>query len=258
MNNVSTDEVKKFSDKAAEWWDEEASFAPLHQLNKLRLAFICEKINPDGLQPDGLQSDDLHLDGGQPDGLPLSGLRILDIGCGGGLLAEPLARLGAEITAIDASAATIEAAKAHARQKNLTIDYRCQLLEELGENLDEKEFDVVLAMEIVEHVPDVESFIARAASKIKPKGQMFLSTINRTPEAFLLAIIGAEYVLQKLPKGTHEFNKFVRPQELQGYLQKAELNSIETKGAIFNPLTSRFFLSNIARVNYMMAGRKNA
>ncbi len=231
MNNISSDEVRKFSDKADEWWDQEASFAPLHQLNKARLEFITTQLTANGA---------------------IQGLKVLDIGCGGGLVAEPLARLGAQLTAIDASSETIEIAKAHAQQEALAIDYRCQKLEDVKET----NFDVVLAMEIVEHVPDCARFIAAAAAKIKKGGWFFLSTLNRTPESFLVAILGAEYILQKLPKGTHAFSKFVRPQELQAHLEQAGIGSITTQGALFNPLTSNFFLSHNARINYFMAGRK--
>jgi 2-polyprenyl-6-hydroxyphenyl methylase/3-demethylubiquinone-9 3-methyltransferase len=226
-HNVFADEVEKFSRTPEDWWGENGAFATLHQMNRVRLEFITQETS-------------------------LKGMKVLDIGCGGGILSEPLTRLGAEVIGIDASAEAIEVAKNHAKQSGLQIDYRCGLLE----NLAESAFDLVFAMEIVEHLPDVPLFIEQAVAKIKSGGKCFLSTINRTPEAFFVVILGAEYILQKLPKGTHAFNQFVRPDELKQALHKAGMKEINVQGAILNPLTNHFFLSSNARVNYFIAATK--
>lgn len=226
MNNVYKKEVDRFSATAGEWWDEEGVYETLHRINKVRLQFLIDDI---GVEP--------------------KGLKVLDIGCGGGLLAEPLARLGCEVIAIDASIEAIEVAQKHAAKSGLKIDYRCELIEESVE----KDFDLVLAMEIIEHVPDVKKFIKAAASKMAFNGRIIFSTINRTPEAFLLAIIGAEYILNWLPVGTHNFNQFVKVEELENALTLMGKKNIRTKGMMFNPITQNFFLSNNCRVNYFMS-----
>lgn len=231
MNNVFADEVEKFSRTQGDWWENEGAFATLHLMNKARLEFITREIAPE----------------------TLSGMKVLDIGCGGGILSEPLARLGAEVIGLDANAQAIGVAQDHAKQNALNIDYREGLLE----NLTESQFDFAFAMEIVEHVPDVENFVQQAAAKVKKGGRFFLSTINRTPEAFLVTIVAAEYILQKLPKGTHAFDKFVRPVELTQALAKAGMTDIKIQGAVFNPLTGNFFLSSNARVNYFVCATKS-
>jgi 2-polyprenyl-6-hydroxyphenyl methylase/3-demethylubiquinone-9 3-methyltransferase len=232
-------EVDKFARMAAEWWDPRGKFRPLHKFNPTRLAFIrdrvCARFGRDATAR-----------------RPFEGLRLLDIGCGGGLLSEPMARLGARVTAVDATAANVKTAKAHAEQSGLAIDYRVGAAEGLlaaGEG----PFDVVLNMEVVEHVADVRLFLSSTAKLVAPGGLMIVATINRTPKALALAIIGAERVLRWLPAGTHEYDKLVRPNEIRAALAGEPGVAVEGPiGVAYNPLMDSWSLSKDAAVNYMM------
>jgi 2-polyprenyl-6-hydroxyphenyl methylase/3-demethylubiquinone-9 3-methyltransferase len=236
-------EVAKFERMAAEWWSPDGKFRPLHRLNPLRIGFvrdvICERF---GRDPRSLR--------------PLEGLRILDIGCGGGLLSEPMCRLGAEIVGVDPAAGNIEIARLHAAEGGLRIDYRAATAEELaaaGET-----FDVVLALEVVEHVVDVDAFLATCASMARPGGLLVLATINRTLKALALAIGGAEYILRWLPRGTHEYRKFVRPAEAEAALKAAGLEVTRRSGVVFGLAEGTWKLSTDMDVNYMLAAARPA
>ena len=235
-STVDPAEVARFSKLSQEWWDPKGKMAPLHAINPLRLAYIrdaaCRKFDRD---PKNLNC--------------LSGLRILDIGCGAGLLCEPLTRLGAEIVGVDPSATNISVAKLHAERSRLTVDYRCTTIEELDAN---ERFDIVLAMEVVEHVTDVGAFLDRCAAVLKPSGLMLVSTLNRTWKSFALAIVGAEYVLRWLPRGTHQWDKFVTPDEVTHHLSRNKLGITEQAGVVYNPLADRWSLSSDMDVNYMV------
>jgi 2-polyprenyl-6-hydroxyphenyl methylase / 3-demethylubiquinone-9 3-methyltransferase len=235
-STVDPAEVARFSKLSEEWWDPNGSMAPLHKINPLRLGWIrdtaCRKFNRN---PRSLKS--------------LERLRILDIGCGAGLLSEPLARLGAQVIGIDPSDSNIAAAKVHAARSNVLIDYRATTVEEMG-NLER--FDIVLAMEVVEHVTDVGLFLQRCAALMKPQGMMVVSTLNRTLKSFALAIVGAEYVLRWLPRGTHQWEKFVTPAELAQHLHKSRLEIAEQTGVIYTPFADRWSLSSDMDVNYMV------
>jgi 2-polyprenyl-6-hydroxyphenyl methylase/3-demethylubiquinone-9 3-methyltransferase len=235
-STVDPAEVARFSQLSEEWWDPQGRMAPLHKINPLRLGWIrdtaCRKFNRN---PRSLKS--------------LDRLRILDIGCGAGLLSEPLARLGAQVIGIDPSDSNIAAAKVHAARSNVLIDYRATTVEEMG-NLER--FDIVLAMEVIEHVTDVGLFLQRCAALMKPQGVMVVSTLNRTLKSFALAIVGAEYVLRWLPRGTHQWSKFVTPAELAQHLHKSRLEIAEQTGVIYTPFADRWSLSSDMDVNYMV------
>jgi 2-polyprenyl-6-hydroxyphenyl methylase/3-demethylubiquinone-9 3-methyltransferase len=239
-STVDAAEVAKFSRLSEEWWNPAGKMAPLHNINPLRLAYIrdaaCRKFerNVKSLSC-------------------LSDLRILDIGCGGGLLCEPFARLGAEVIGVDPSAANIAAAKLHADKGHLSIDYRCTTVEEMDVR---ERFDVVLAMEVVEHVSDVGLFLSRCAAMLKPGGVMVVSTLNRNWKSFALAIVGAEYVLRWLPRGTHRWEKFITPDELAKYLLDNRLVVTEESGVVFSPFTGRWSLSSDMDVNYMVVAEE--
>jgi len=235
---VDDREIAHFSAIADEWWAPGGKFAPLHRLNPIRIRFIkdeaAKRFSRDPLSAKALD-----------------GLRVLDIGCGGGLLSEPMARLGASVVGADASETNIAVASLHASEAGLAIDYRATTAEALaaaGET-----FDIVLAMEIVEHVADLPLFIAETARMVKPGGLMVLSTINRTPKAWLLAIMGAEYVLRWLPRGTHSYEKLVKPKELAGALAEAGLEMSAEAGVVYDPLRDRWQTSSDMDVNYMIA-----
>lgn len=235
-STVDPDEIERFSAMAAAWWDPDGDFRPLHRLNPTRLAYIRDRV-AGRLNRDPLQDK------------PLQGLKLLDIGCGGGLLSEPMARLGAEVTGVDASEKNIGTASAHAGEMGLDIDYRhgtAEALAEAGES-----FDAVLNMEVVEHVADAGLFLRSCADLVRPGGAMVLSTINRTPQAFAMAIVGAEYVLRWLPRGTHTWRKFVRPSELTRHAEGAGLTVEHLTGVSYNPLNDRWTLSRDLSVNYM-------
>jgi 2-polyprenyl-6-hydroxyphenyl methylase / 3-demethylubiquinone-9 3-methyltransferase len=238
---LDTDEVARFAKLAAEWWDTKGPFAPLHRINPTRLTYIRDQLCT-------------HF-GRDPKAAPsLSGLTVLDIGCGGGLVAEPLTRLGAHVTGIDPAPETIEAAKTHSQGAGLDIAYRAATAEELaGEG---QQFDAVLLLEVVEHVPDVPAFLKRLAPLVKPGGVMILSTLNRTLKAYALAIVGAELVLRWVPVGTHQWERFVRPEELKSALSAAGLTPGGTKGMVYNPLTDVWSLSGDTDVNYFATATK--
>ena len=235
-------EVGRFNALAQDWWDPNGKFRPLHQLGPARLAYIRDTLLAE-LKP--AAASPLRV---------LNGLHVLDIGCGGGLVTEPLTRLGARVTGIDPAADTIAAAKAHAAAQELAIDYRAARAEELasvGET-----FDAVLCLEVVEHVPDVRAFLAVAASLVRPGGVLVLSTINRTLKSYALAIIGAEVLLRWLPIGTHQWSRFVTPDELAAHVQSLALSPLPPRGIVFNPLSGEWSLSSDTDVNYLMSARK--
>ena len=241
-NTVDPDEVARFSAMAARWWDVDGPMRPLHRLNPLRLAWIKEQISARfGRDPRSSAT--------------LTGLHVLDIGCGAGLVTEPLARMGAAVVGIDPSHETIAAARLHGSDAGLAIDYRATTAEELaaaGER-----FDVVLALEVVEHVTDVNAFVAAAGGMVKPGGLMIASTINRTRKAYLLAIIGAEYVLRWLPRGTHDYDKLVTPEELGAAFRQAGLAPAGETGVMYVPIADRFRLTTDMDVNYMLAAGRD-
>jgi len=236
-STVDAAEIERFSRLAANWWDPRGPMAPLHKFNPVRLAYVRDQA---AMQ---FQRDARRLD-------CLKGLRILDIGCGAGLLSEPLARIGAEVVGADPTAASIEAAKLHAAESGVAVDYRNTTAEALAD-ADER-FDIVLAMEVVEHVTDVGAFLGRCAAMVKPGGIMVVSTLNRNWKSFALAIVGAEYVLRWLPRGTHEWNKFVTPDELTKYLLDNRLVITEQTVVVYSPFADKWTLSSDMDVNYMV------
>ena len=239
-STVDAAEIAKFSKLSAEWWDPKGKMAPLHRINPLRLGYIrdaaCRKFERN------VRS--LNC---------LGGLRVLDIGCGAGLLCEPLSRLGAQVIGVDPSVSNIAAAKLHADKGHLSIDYRCTTVEEIDPR---ERFDIVLAMEVVEHVVDVGVFLRRCASMLKPNGLMVVSTLNRNWKSFALAIVGAEYILRWLPRGTHQWDKFVTPDELAKYLLDNRLVITEQSGVVYSPLADKWSLSSDMDVNYMVVAEQ--
>lgn len=242
--SIDPDEIAKFRAMAAEWWDPNGKFRPLHKFSPVRLGFIREQIVAH-----------FNLDAANRE--PLKGLRILDIGCGGGLVAEPMARLGASVTAVDAGEANIKTAMTHAEEHGIDIDYRVGTAEGLLAS-GEPPFDVVLNLEVVEHVADAHQFLTDTANLVKPGGLMIVASINRTPKAFALAIVGAEYVLGWLPRGTHEFHKLVKPSETRRALQDGGMELAETIGVSYNPLMDRWSLTDDTMVNYMCVATRPA
>ncbi len=240
-STVDDAEVARFSAMAGEWWDPRGKMAPLHKFNPVRIGYIRDRA------AEHFGRDAKRLDS-------LKGLRILDIGCGGGILSEPLARLGADMVGVDPSEANISAAQAHAEQSELAIDYRATTAEELAEQ--REQFDLVLAMEVVEHVADVPLFIASCASLTKPGGLMIAATLNRTLKSFALAIVGAEYILRWLPVGTHRWDKFVTPNELELAMERSGLSFVHEQGVIYNLIADRWQLSSDLDVNYMMTASR--
>ncbi|MCO5073244.1 MAG: bifunctional 2-polyprenyl-6-hydroxyphenol methylase/3-demethylubiquinol 3-O-methyltransferase UbiG [Rhizobiaceae bacterium] len=242
-STIDIDEVERFSALAAEWWNPNGKFRPLHKFNPVRLAYIRDQIaNRFGRDPRAAR--------------PLAGLRILDIGCGGGLLCEPMARLGADVVGADASETNIEVAKLHAAEAKVDIDYRATTAEALAAA--GEEFDVILNMEVVEHVPDMPFFVGVCAEMVKPGGIMFVATINRTFKALALAIVGAEIVLRWLPRGTHQFGKLVRPDELEKALRDAGMAVADRTGVTYNPIADRWNRSTDMDVNYMLLAEKHS
>jgi 2-polyprenyl-6-hydroxyphenyl methylase / 3-demethylubiquinone-9 3-methyltransferase len=240
-SSVDPGEVAKFSALAAEWWDPHGKFAPLHKFNPVRLAFIRDQAAA-------------HFGRNGRSLKPFEGLSLLDIGCGGGLLAEPMARMGFTVTGADASARNIGTARAHAAQSGLAIDYRAASAEALAaEGLS---FDLVLNMEVVEHVADVEAYLAASARLIRPGGLTIIATLNKTLKSLALAKFAAEYVLGWMPRGTHDWNRFIPPDQLQKILEKSGLSILKTQGVFFDILTWEWRLSSDVDVNYMVVATK--
>ena len=239
VTTVDPSEVAKFEAMAAEWWDANGKFKPLHMMNPVRLDYITEQIAAEFGQ-------DLRIE------RPFEGLRLLDIGCGGGLLSEPMARLGATVVGADAAGGNIPVAQIHAEQMGLEIDYRhttAEALAEAGER-----FDVVLNMEVVEHVADPPAYLSACKDLLKPGGLMLCSTINRNPKSWLVAIVGAEQVMRWLPRGTHDWSKFITPDELWAMLGEAGLEPVDRKGFVFNPVQWKWRISDRdLSVNYVTA-----
>jgi 2-polyprenyl-6-hydroxyphenyl methylase / 3-demethylubiquinone-9 3-methyltransferase len=231
--NVDPAELAKFSELAHRWWDPESEFRPLHQINPLRLDWIARQA-------------------------PLAGRQVLDVGCGGGILAEAMARQGADVLGIDLATKSLKVAQLHALESGLAnVAYREVAVEALAAERPAS-FDVVTCMEMLEHVPDPASVVRACAELVKPGGWVFFSTLNRNPKSFLFAILGAEYVLNLLPRGTHEFAKFIKPSELASYCRGAGLDLQGSRGMEYNPLTKRYWLSGDTSVNYMIATRRPA
>lgn len=230
MTNLDPQEIAKFSRLATQWWDTNGEFKTLHDINPLRLEFINKSVD-------------------------LKNKKIIDIGCGGGILSESLAQLGAEVTGIDMSADVLNAARCHLEKSLLAIHYQQITAEEMAAHHPEK-FDVVTCMELLEHVPNPASVIKACATLVKPGGNVFFSTINRNPKAYLFAVLGAEYVLKLLPKGTHDYAKFIRPSELTSWARDTNLNLQELMGLGYHPLSKKYFLTNDISVNYLIHCKK--
>lgn len=230
--NVSPEEIAHFDALAARWWDPDGESRPLHDLNPVRTAYVAARTD-------------------------LRGARVADVGCGGGLLSESLAQAGARVTAIDLGKKVIEIAKLHLHESNLDIDYRVQSSAELAA-VEPASFDAVCCMELIEHVPDPAALVNDLAAMLKPGGRLFMSTINRTPAAFGAAIVGAEYVMKMLPRGTHHYAQFLKPSELAKLLRHADLDLEDVSGLAYNPLNRKAWLSPITAVNYVLCARKPA
>lgn len=230
MSNVDHSEIDKFSALAHRWWDPTSEFKPLHAINPLRLGWIQSITN-------------------------LQGKRILDVGCGGGILAESLSKAGATVTGIDLSSKALKVAELHQLESGTSVRYLTISAEDLAKE-ESQSYDVVTCMEMLEHVPDPSSVVEACAKLCKPGGHIFFSTLNRNPKSYLFAIIGAEYILQLLPKGTHQYEKFIKPSELAQFTRAAGLEVIELKGMTYNPITQIYRLGSDTDVNYMMATRK--
>lgn len=229
--NVDEEELAKFEALAYRWWDTESEFKPLHDINPLRLNFI-----------------DKHAE--------LAGKKVLDIGCGGGILSESMAQRGARVKGIDLGEAPLAVAKIHAKEQNIDVGYQAISAEDIAAQ-EPQSYDVVTCMEMLEHVPDPAAIVQACANLLKPNGQVFFSTINRNPKSFLFAIVGAEYVLNLLPKGTHHFEKFIRPSELDYWIRQAELNTNKIIGMSYNPLTKTYKLTPDTSVNYIVFAQKS-
>ena len=231
--NIDEAELHKFEELAARWWDPDGAFKPLHDINPLRTAYISGLCNP-------------------------AGRRVLDVGCGGGILAESLCRHGAAVTAIDKGEASLAVARLHQKESGLNIDYRYASAEEMAAacNKDAERFDIITCLEMLEHVPRPPSVVTACAEMLQPGGLLFFSTINRNPKSFLFAIIGAEYVLGLLPRGTHDYAKLIRPAELAGWCREAGLELLQQTGMGYNPFTKRYFLQQSIAVNYIACYRK--
>ena len=230
-NNVDENEIAKFEALASRWWDPHSEFKPLHQINPLRVNYIDERVT-------------------------LAGKKVLDVGCGGGLLTEAMAVRGAEVTGIDMGEAPLAVAKLHALEKNITVDYRQITVEALAQEMPQQ-FDVVTCLEMLEHVPDPQSVVNACYQLLKPSGQLFFATINRNPKSFLFAIVGAEYILNLLPKGTHEHSKFIKPSELSQFMRNSGLMVHDTTGMTYNPFLQTYRLNpKDISVNYLIYGSK--
>jgi len=241
-SSVDREEIAKFAALADAWWDPEGDFRPLHRLNPVRLAFIRDQACA-------------HFGRDATSDLPLAGLDVLDLGCGGGLLSEPFARLGARVLGIDAGRESLEVAALHAEQSGLDIEYLHSTAEGLAAT--GRRFDLVVNMEVVEHVSNVDRFLEASCALVKSGGAMAVATLNRTPKAFLLGVVGAEYILGWLPRGTHDWRRFLRPSEVTGALRRNGVTVCEISGVSYNPLTDRWQPSRDVDVNYMLFAVKN-
>jgi 2-polyprenyl-6-hydroxyphenyl methylase/3-demethylubiquinone-9 3-methyltransferase len=241
MSTVNKDEIEKFSKLADEWWDINGKFKPLHMFNPIRIEYILD-----------IATTHFKIDKNKK--LALKNLKILDIGCGGGLISEPMKRLGADITAIDASKKNINIAKAHAKKNNLNITYLNSKPESLGTK---NSFDIILNLEVVEHVENLDLYLESCFKLLKPKGIMFTATINRTLTSYLKAIVGAEYILRWLPIGTHDWNKFIKPEELEKKITDLKFSIIDVAGLSFNPLFREWKKTKDLSVNYILVAQKN-
>ena len=239
--NLDAAEVGQFARQAGSWWDTKGPFRPLHQIGPVRLQFIRDAA----LQHFSLSKGGLK---------PLRGLTVLDIGCGGGLISEPLARMGADVTGIDPAPENIQTAADHAASQDLTINYQAVTAEQVVEA--GQTFDMVTCLEVVEHVPDPAEFVSTISKLVRPGGLLIMSTINRTPKAYALAIVGAEYILRWVPTGTHQWDKFVRPDELRRFFLATGMKEIDRQGVVYNPLRDRWALSADTDVNYMISAAK--
>lgn len=239
--SIDPAEIARFSAMAAEWWDPQGKFRPLHKFNPVRLGFLRDRICAH-FRRDPLADS------------PLDGLRLLDIGCGGGLVSEPMARLGASVIGADAGESNIGVASLHAAEAGVAVDYRCTSAEDLATA--GEQFDVVLAMEVVEHVADLEGFLLACGQMVKPGGLLIAATLNRTPKSFALGIVAAEYILGWVPRGTHDWKKFLKPHELAGGLRHAGLTLTEVAGVSYDLLNDRWTLGRDTDVNYMLVAVK--
>jgi 2-polyprenyl-6-hydroxyphenyl methylase / 3-demethylubiquinone-9 3-methyltransferase len=226
MTNFDTAELNKFSELAHKWWDKNSEFKPLHDINPLRLNYIDQRVS-------------------------LKDKRVLDVGCGGGILSESMAARGAKVTGIDLGEKALNVAKLHSLETGIAVDYEYIAVETLAER-EPASFDVVTCLEMLEHVPDPESIVRACSKLVKPNGHVFFSTINRNPKAYLLAVLGAEYVLNMLPRGTHDYEKFIKPSELAAWMRQSELTLINQIGMSYNPLTQQYWLGTDVSVNYLV------
>ena len=229
-NNFDQEELAKFEDLAYRWWDKDSEFKPLHDINPLRLNFINERVS-------------------------LAGKKVLDIGCGGGILAESMAQKGAIVKGIDLGKAPLSVARLHSSENNLDIDYEMISAEDIAAR-EPVSYDLVTCLEMLEHVPEPQSIVQACAQLVKPDGNVFFSTINRNPKSYLFAIIGAEYVLKLLPKGTHDYEKLIRPSELDRWIRSSDLSTQEIIGMSYNPITKKYWLGNDVDVNYLVHASK--
>ena len=241
MSTINKEEIQKFENIADDWWNPEGKFKPIHKFNPVRISFIVDVLKS-------------HFNLKNRASMPLKNLKILDLGCGGGLLSEPMARLGAQVTGLDASKNNVRIAQSHALKNKLKINYIHGSIEKTNFKTP---FDVILNMEIIEHVNNVDLFIKSCRKNIKNNGVMFVATLNRTLKSYLFAIIGAEYVLRWLPIGTHDWNKFITPNELNGIANKNKFKNIKTSGVVFSPLTNKWSLSSDENINYISVFSSN-
>ena len=240
-STINKEEIQKFSNLAEEWWNPKGKFKPLHMFNPIRIEYIVEKVK-------------LHFNLKRKKNNLISGLKILDIGCGGGLISEPMARLGAKVTGIDASRKNIEIAKIHSKKSKLKIDYKCSSPEKLSKSL---KYDIILNLEIVEHVENVNLYLKTCSGLLKENGLMFTATLNRSYMSYLKAIIGAEYILRWLPIGTHDWDKFLKPEELEKILDRNKFTTLDVKGFSYNPFFNKWNLSDDLSVTYVISSTKS-